>query len=117
MRGPVRQVALEDFEDWALPVQDVLFHPISHWRLAIILKVEEDKAEIGLRPLERRQASLKKTRNRKYIWTVLNGPANQGWVRAKYLICKRCLISGDFSVEKSGAGHILRQILMNGGLA
>lgn len=121
-RGPVRQVALEDFEDWALPVQDVSIpSDLAPWRLAIILKVEEDKAEIGLRP--RRTAAGKFEKKRETGKIFLDGvkwarKSVKGGLGPNISSVKDVLSSGDIVwVEKSGAGHILRQIPeVNGGL-
>ncbi len=50
-RGPIRHVDLKPGEDWAgLIAKEKLPRDLRPWRIAIVLKVEKDRAVIGLKP-------------------------------------------------------------------
>lgn len=56
-RGPVEKIAVSG--DWGVPLGAVEFpNDIAPWRLGVVLKVEREKATIGLRPHRQQDGSL-----------------------------------------------------------
>jgi penicillin-binding protein 1A len=60
-RGPIRHIDLDRTPDWVSAVADVkLPRDLRPWRVAVVLKVEKDRAVIGLRPEGGNDAGRKK---------------------------------------------------------
>lgn len=120
-RGAVARAPLEEYPDWAEPVQEIpIPSDLAPWRLAIILDVSDEMAELGLRP--RRTAAGRFEEKRETGKIFLEGvkwarKSVKGGLGPNITSVRDVLSPGDIVwVEKSGEGHVLRQIPeVNGG--
>ncbi len=65
-RGPVQKIDIAG--DWGVPLSKIKIPAdIGNWRLSVVIKVDKDKATIGLRPEQQASGALVKKREGGYI--------------------------------------------------